>query len=46
MNTMQTVLTFDDFDFLIEALQDDSLEITKKQEAKKEEMYDQIETKL
>jgi hypothetical protein len=34
MTKMQTVLTFDDFDFLIAALQDASLEIAKKQETK------------
>jgi hypothetical protein len=46
MTKMQTVLTSDDFDFLIAALQDASLEIAEKQEAKQEEMYDQIETEL
>jgi hypothetical protein len=46
MTKMQTVLTSDDFDFLIAALQDASLEIAEKQEAKKEEMYDRIETEL
>jgi len=46
MTKMQTVLTSDEFDFLIEALQDASLEITEKQEAKQEEMYDRIETEL
>jgi hypothetical protein len=43
---MQTLLTSDDFDFLIVALQDSSLEIANKQEAKQEEMYDRIETEL
>jgi hypothetical protein len=46
MTKMQTILTSDDFDFLIEALQDASLEIEKKQEAKQEELYDRIETEL
>jgi hypothetical protein len=36
MTNMQTVLTYDDFDFIIAALNDASLEITDKQEAKKE----------
>jgi hypothetical protein len=40
MTKMQTVLTSDDFNFLIAALQDASLEIVEKQEAKQEEMYD------
>jgi hypothetical protein len=43
---MQTILTSDDFDFLIAALHDASLEIIEKQEAKQEEMYDRIETEL
>jgi hypothetical protein len=46
MTKMQTVLTSDDFDFLIAAMQDALLEIAEKQEAKKEEMYDRIETEL
>jgi hypothetical protein len=46
MTKMQTVLTSDDFEFLIATLQDASLEITEKQEAKNEEMYDRIETEL
>jgi hypothetical protein len=46
MTKMQTVLTSDDFDFLVAALNDASLEIAEKQEAKKEEMYDRIETEL
>ena len=46
MTKMQTILTSDDFDFLIAALQDALLEITEKQEAKQEEMYDRIETEL
>jgi len=43
---MQTVLTYDNFDFLIAALNDASLEISEKQEAKQETMYDRIEIKL
>ena len=46
MTKMQTVLTSDDFDFIIVALNDASLEIAEKQETKKEEMYDRIEVKL
>jgi DNA-binding protein YbaB len=43
---MQTVLTTDDFDFIIAALNDASQEIMEKQEAKQEEMYDRIEVEL
>jgi hypothetical protein len=43
---MQTVLTTDDFDFIIAALNDTSQEIMEKQEAKQEEMYDRIEVEL
>jgi hypothetical protein len=46
MTKMQTVLTSDDFDFLVAALNDASLEIEEKQEAKQEVMYDRIKTKL
>jgi hypothetical protein len=46
MTKMQTVLTSDDFDFLIKTMKDASLEIAEKQEEKKEELYDQIETEL
>jgi hypothetical protein len=46
MTNMQTVLTSDDFEFLIASLQDASLEIAEKQEEKQEELYDLIETKL
>jgi hypothetical protein len=46
MTKMQTVLTSDDFDFLIAALNDASLEIAEKQETKQEEMYDRIEIEL
>jgi hypothetical protein len=43
---MQTVLTTNDFDFIIAALNNALQEILEKQEAKKEEMYDKIEVKL
>jgi hypothetical protein len=43
---MQTLLTTDDFDFIIAALNDASQEIAEKQEAKQEEMYNRIEVKL
>jgi DNA-binding protein YbaB len=46
MTKMKTVLTADDFDFIIAALNDASLEIAEKQEAKQEEMYDRIEVEL
>jgi hypothetical protein len=38
MTKMKTLLTTDDFDFIIVSLNDTSLEIVEKQEAKKEEM--------
>ena len=43
---MKIVFTADDFDFIIAALNDASLKIMEKQEAKQEEMYDRIEVKL
>jgi hypothetical protein len=43
MTNMKTVLTVDDFDFIITTLNDASMEIVEKQEAKQEEMYDRIE---
>jgi hypothetical protein len=46
MTKMQTILTSDDFDFIIAALNDASLEIAEKQEAKKEAMYNRIEIEL
>jgi hypothetical protein len=46
MTNMQVFLTSDDFEFIIAALNNASLEITEKQEAKKEEMYDRIEVEL
>jgi hypothetical protein len=38
----ETNLTSDDFDFIIAALNDASLEITEKQEAKQEEVFSHI----
>jgi hypothetical protein len=46
MTKMQTVLTSDDFNFLIAALQDASLEIIEKQDVKQEDMYDKIKNEL
>jgi hypothetical protein len=46
MTKMQTILTSDDFDFIIAALNDASLEIAEKQEAKQKEMYNKIEVEL
>jgi hypothetical protein len=46
MTKMQTVLIFDEFDFLIATLRYASLEIIEKQEVKQEEMYDHIENEL
>jgi hypothetical protein len=46
MTKMKIVLTTDHFDFIIAALNDASLEIMEKQEAKKEEMYDRIDVKI
>jgi hypothetical protein len=46
MTKMQIILTSDDFDFIIAALNNASLEIVEKQMAKQEEMYDRIEVKL
>jgi hypothetical protein len=43
---MKIVLIVDDFDFIIATLNDASLEIVEKQEAKKEEMYDRTEVEL
>jgi uncharacterized sporulation protein YeaH/YhbH (DUF444 family) len=42
----QTVLTPDDFNFIIAALNDVALEIVETQEAKQEEMYNHIEIEL
>jgi hypothetical protein len=46
MTKLQTILTPDDFDFIVAALNDASLEIAEKQEAKQEEMYNRIEVEL
>jgi hypothetical protein len=43
---MQTVLTTDDFGFIIAALNNASQEIVEKQKSKQEEMYNIIEVKL
>jgi cell division protein ZapA (FtsZ GTPase activity inhibitor) len=43
---LKTTLTPDDFDFLIAALNDVSLELAKKQEAKKEDIFNQIKGEL
>jgi hypothetical protein len=43
---MKTMLTTNDFDFIIAALNDASLEIMEKQEAKKEEMYDRLKVEF
>jgi hypothetical protein len=43
---MQIVLTTDDFDFIITALNDGSSKIMEKKGAKQEEMYDRIEVEL
>jgi hypothetical protein len=42
----ETTLTSDDFDFIVAALNDASLEIVEKQEAKKEEVFNQIKDEL
>jgi hypothetical protein len=39
---LKTTLTLDDFDFLIFALNDDSLELTEKKEAKQEDLFHRI----
>jgi hypothetical protein len=46
MTKMQTTLTSDDFDFIVAALNDASLEIAEKQEAKQEEIYNRIKVEL
>jgi hypothetical protein len=43
---MQTVLTSDDFDFIIATLNNASLEIMEKKKYEQEEMYDRIEFEL
>jgi hypothetical protein len=42
----ETTLTSDDFDFIIAALNDASLEIAEKQEDNKEEVFNQIKVEL
>jgi hypothetical protein len=44
--TFKTTLTLDDFKFLVAALNDGSLEIAEKQEAKQEEVFSQIKGEL
>jgi hypothetical protein len=44
--TFKTTLTSDDFDFLVAALNDASLEITEKKEAKQEEVFSRIKGEL
>jgi hypothetical protein len=46
MTKMKTMLTVDDFDFIITAVNDASKEILQKKEAKKEVMYDIIKVEL
>jgi hypothetical protein len=46
LTKMQTVLTVDDFNFIIAAVADASQDILQKHEAKKEEMYNRIEVEL
>jgi hypothetical protein len=42
----ETTLTSDDFDFIVAALNDASLEIAEKQEAKQEEVFNRIKVEL
>jgi hypothetical protein len=44
--TLKTTLTLDDFDFLIDALNDVSLELAENQEAKQEEIFNRIKGEL
>jgi ElaB/YqjD/DUF883 family membrane-anchored ribosome-binding protein len=44
--TLKTTLTLDDFDLLIAALNDVSLELAENQEAKKEEIFNRIKGEL
>jgi hypothetical protein len=46
MTKMKTVLATDEFDFIIASLNDASLEIMEKQEAKKEEIYEKIKVEF
>jgi hypothetical protein len=43
---LQTVLTLDDFDFIMEAVSDASEDILQRNEAKQETMYENIEVEL
>jgi hypothetical protein len=43
---MQTVLTVDDFDFIITAVEYASQDILQKHESKQEEMYDKVKVEL
>jgi hypothetical protein len=43
---MRTMLTVDDFDFIIAVVADASQDVLQKHEAKQEEMYDRIEVEL
>jgi hypothetical protein len=43
---MKTVLTTDDFDFIVADSNESLMEIVEKQEAKKEEMSNRIEVKV
>jgi hypothetical protein len=46
MTKMQTMLTIDDFDFIITTVNDASQEILQKHEAKEEEMYNRVKVEL
>jgi two-component sensor histidine kinase len=46
MTKMQIILTYDDFDFIIAALNEASLQIAEKQEAKQEEVFHRIKDEL
>jgi hypothetical protein len=46
LTKMQTVLTVDDFNFIIVSVADASKDILYKHESKQEEMYDRIEVEL
>jgi hypothetical protein len=46
LTKMQTMLTVDDFDFIIAAVVDASQDILQKHEAKQEDMYDRIDVEL
>jgi hypothetical protein len=46
LTKMKMMLTIDDFDFIIEALNDASLDIVEKKEAKNKEMYDRLKVEF